>query len=297
MLLVASFVVFGLVRATTDPTADLRFNRDRAAVQRAEHDLGLDRPLVVQYRAWLGDFVRGDWGTSSRTSERVFPMVRRALWNTVQLIVWGLALSIVVALAIGVWSATHEGSAGDHVLTALSFTGVSIPAFWFALLAIGFFGVSHHWLYFVGLHEAGGVVDYARHLVLPVVTLSVPLIGAWSRFERAAVLDVLGEAHVRTARAKGVPARRVVWRHAVRNSLAPFVTIVALDAGVLFGGVIITEHVFSIAGMGQLFIDSLTAGDAPALLAWAMVAGFFVIACNLVADLLYGLLDPRVRVR
>jgi len=181
-----------------------------------------------------------------------------------------------------------------------------MPPFWFGLLAIQFlaiqskstFGLAQSPFYFVGLHSGNGTsydLDYVRHLILPVLTLTVQLIAGWSRFMRASMLDVLSADYVRTARAKGVPRRKVILKHAFRNGLIPLVTVVALDAGALFGGLIITEQIFSIAGMGRLFVDSLVKGDAQVLAVWTIVAAAFVIIFNLLADIAYGVLDPRVR--
>jgi peptide/nickel transport system permease protein len=152
--------------------------------------------------------------------------------------------------------------------------------------------------YFVGLHSTGqsGInLDYFRHLFLPVLTLTVQIIASWSRFERAAMLDVLGSDYVRTARAKGVPRRRVIFKHAFRNALVPLVTVMAIDIALLFGGLVVTEKIFSIPGMGSFFLLSLQTGDAYALMAWFVVVAFFVIVFNLLADLLYAVLDPRIR--
>jgi peptide/nickel transport system permease protein len=305
VILVASFLTFAFVRATFDPTAKLRQSRTAASAIREERQhLGLNQPLVDQYGSWLGKFVRGDWGTSERTNEAVSAQIGRALWNTTQLIVWSVLLSAIVAVAIGVYSALRQYSALDYTFTGLSFLGLALPAFWFGLIAIEFLAVGpKQWfhlsqppLFFVGLHSAsGGVLDYARHLVLPVLTLTVGIIAGWSRFQRASMLDILSSDYIRTARAKGVPRRRVVVRHALRNALVPLVTVMALDIGALFGGLIITEKIFSIPGMGQLFFQSLLAGDATTLTAWLVVTAAFIIVFNLLADLAYSWLDPRVR--
>jgi len=305
VLLIASFLLFGFVRLTFDPTARLRQDRDPQAVQRARHELGIDKPIVVQYKDWLSGFVRGDWGTSSTTRERVFPVIRRAMWNTLQLIIWGVLLSAVVSVAVGVFSAVRQYSLPDYLFTGLSFVGLAMPPFWFGLIAIQFLAVyPKDWfnlattpLFFVGLHSstATGITDYARHLVLPVLTLTVQIIASWSRYERASMLDALSADYVRTARAKGVPQRQVIFRHAFRNGLIPLVTVMALDIGVLFGGLVITEQIFSIPGMGRLFIDSLVSGDANVLVVWTVITATFIIAFNLLADVLYGVLDPRIR--
>jgi peptide/nickel transport system permease protein len=149
----------------------------------------------------------------------------------------------------------------------------------------------------VGLHssDSSGWVDYARHLFLPVLTLSVQIIAGWSRYQRSSMLDVMSADYIRTARSKGVPRSRVLLKHGLRNALIPLTTVMAIDIGALFGGLIVTEQIFSIPGMGKLFIDSLQNGDIPILLPWLMVTATFIILFNLLADLLYGVLDPRIR--
>jgi peptide/nickel transport system permease protein len=306
VLLIASFLLFAFVRVTFDPTARLRASRDTQAVARARHNLGLDKPIVVQYKDWLGKFVKGDWGTSSRTRERVYPTIRRALWFTVQLIIWGVLISALVSIAVGVFSAVRQYSVPDYIFTGLSFMGLAMPPFWFGLIAIQFlsiypkqwFGLNEIPFGFVGLHstgQSGFNMDYLRHLVLPVLTLTVQIVASWSRYERASMLDALSADYVRTARAKGVKRRDVIFKHAFRNALIPLVTVMALDIGALFGGLVVTEQIFSVPGMGRLFITSLITGDAEVLVVWTVVVAAFVILFNLLADILYGVLDPRIR--
>ena len=204
------------------------------------------------------------------------------------------------------YSAVKQYSIGDYVLTGFSYVGLAMPPFWFGLMAIVLLTTwpVTHWhlsqpiFYSIGLHATGksGInIDYFRHLALPVATLTVQSIASWSRFERASMLDVLSADYVRTARAKGVPRRKVIFKHAFRNALIPLLTVMALDTAFLFGGLIITEKIFSIPGMGAYFIDALSHGDAPALLGWTMVVATIVILFNLFADLLYSILDPRIR--
>jgi ABC-type dipeptide/oligopeptide/nickel transport system permease component len=203
-----------------------------------------------------------------------------------------------VAVAIGVYSAVRQYSAGDYALTGLSYIGVAMPPFWFGLIAIEIFAVRSHLFYSLGLHsgDSTGInLNYARHLVLPVATLCVQIVASWSRFERASMLDVLGADYVRTARAKGVPQRTVIMKHALRNALIPLITVMSLDIGALFGGLIITEQIFSIGGMGRLFFNALLAGDVYVLEAWMVVVAACIIGFNLLADVLYGVLDPRIR--
>jgi peptide/nickel transport system permease protein len=307
VLLVASFLLFAFVRATFDPTARLRTSRDIEVIQRERDRLGLNDPIVVQYKNWLTDFARGDWGVSEATREDVFPVIRRALWNTIQLIFWGVLISALIAIAVGVYSAVKQYSLPDYAFTGLAFLGVAMPPFWFGLIAIQFlaanpkdwFNLDDPLFYFVGLHspgESGVNLDYARHLVLPVMTLTVQIVASWSRYQRASMLDTLNSDYVRTARAKGVPRRRVITRHALRNALIPLVTVMAIDIGLLFGGLIITETIFSVPGMGRLFFDSLLKGDATVLVAWTVVTATFIVLFNLIADIVYGFLDPRIRI-
>jgi peptide/nickel transport system permease protein len=305
VILVASFVLFWAVRATFDPLAKLRLAQDPTALAREVERLGLDRSIPEQYFLWLRAMVVGDWGVSTRTGTPVLPLIGEALWPTLQLAFWGLLVAILIAGGISVYSAVRQYSLGDNLLTGASYLGIAMPAFWFGLILIQTFavwpkeafGLSEPPLYFIGLHSPGqtGVLDYIRHLILPVAALMIALVASWSRFGRAAMLDALSSDYVRTARAKGVPRRQVIWRHAVRNSLAPFVTVVALDAAILIGGLVVTEQIFAIPGMGRLFLQSLVAGDVFVLLPWMIVVAVAVVLCNLLADIAYAVLDPRVR--
>jgi peptide/nickel transport system permease protein len=306
VLVIASFIVFVGVRETFNPLAKFANVKDRHAVAEIKHNEGLDQPLVVQYGHFLGKFATGNWGTSQRTGDSVSSMMSTAMGYTLQLIIPGIIISLVVAISLGVYSAVKQYSVGDYVFTGLSFLGISMPPFWFGLIAIEFlafqpkswFGLQNTPLDFVGLHTPGqtGInVDYLQHLVLPVLTLTVQIIAEWSRYQRASMLDVLSMDYVRTARAKGVPQRKVIFKHAFRNALIPVVSVVAIDIGALFGGLIITEKIFSIPGMGRMFYDALLAGDAQVVVVWVIVTAAFIIVFNLFADMAYGVLDPRVR--
>ena len=305
VVLLASMLVFVFVRSTTNPLSHLAQVQDTEVIARERARLGLDRPLPVQYASWLGDMARFDWGESYSSGRSVSTEIRTRLWNTIQLIIWGILFSAIIAILIGVYSAVRQYSALDYTFTGLSFVGLSMPAFWFALMAIEFlvfqprriFDLSEPILFSVGMRSAtgGGPLDYARHLALPVMTLSVQLVAGWSRYQRSSMLDVMSADYIRTARAKGVPRRRVIFRHGLRNALIPLTTVMALDIGALFGGLIVTENIFGWPGMGQLFVNSLLTGDTAILLPWLMVTATFIILFNLLADVLYGVLDPRIR--
>src|SRR4051812_9246854 len=306
--MIASFLVFWGVRTTYDPTAKFRTSRDAARIiAQKRKELGLDKPILVQWWTWFTNFLHGDLGVSDRTNGNVWGMLTHALWPSLQLMFWGTMFALVIAICVGVYSAVKQYSVGDYAFTGISYIGIAMPTFLFGLLAIALlvtlpvtkFHLSEPIFFSVGLHsegQSGFNLDYIRHLALPVLTLTVQSVAVWSRFQRASMLDVLNADYVRTARAKGVPRRKVIFRHAFRNALIPLVTVVALDSAFLVGGLVITEQIFSISGMGRLFLDSLSFGDAPVLLGWFLIVAIFVITFNLVADLMYGVLDPRIRV-
>jgi peptide/nickel transport system permease protein len=305
VVIVASILLFWFVSTSVDPTARLAQSRDPSLVTRERERLGLNDPLVVQYKNWATDFVQGDWGESFISRSAVSSEIWRSLKNTVQLIVWAIILCVIVSVLIGVYSAVRQYSALDYTFTFGSFLGLSIPTFFFALLAIHFLTTElREWLswddpvfYSVGTHKPGDTsyLDFFRHIALPVLTLSVQLIAGWSRYQRSAMLDVLGADYIRTARAKGVPRRKVVFKHALRNALIPLTTVMAVDIGALFGGLIVTEFIFAWPGMGRLFVDAILQGDTAIILPWMIVTAVFIIAFNLLADVLYGVLDPRIR--
>jgi ABC-type dipeptide/oligopeptide/nickel transport system permease component len=298
VVLIASFLLFWGVRETFDPTARLAASRDPQVQQRERERLGLDQPIFVQYTDWLKGAVHGDFGQSATSRDDVSSMISRAMGNTLQLIIIGAVVSAAIAIGVGVYSSVKQYSKLDYLFTGMSYIGIAMPPFWFGLLLIEFFVVQNRWFLSVGLHTGDSTSynwDYARHLVLPIATLCVQIVASWSRYQRASMLDSLGADYVRTARAKGVPRRKVIFKHALRNSLIPFVTVVALDFGALFGGLIITENIFAIGGMGRLFYNALLVGDVYVVEAWMIVVAVLIIFFNLLADLLYGVLDPRIR--
>ena len=309
VLIIASIIVFLAVRTSVDPTAALSLNPRITAQQREQykHDLGLDQSYFQQYTKWLGSFVRGDWGVSLLSRRPVLPDIKDALGNTLVLGIAATIFSLLLGVSIGVYSALRQYSLFDHISTGGAFVGLSIPNFWFALLLQIFFGLYlTRWLHLkepifaiAGLHEPGvetfNLLDRIRHLVLPMLVLAVQIIAYYSRYIRASMLEVLHSDYLRTARAKGLRERRVIFRHAMRNALIPLTTQVALDLGALAGGLIITEQVFEWPGMGRLFVESMGRGDYLIVLPWTMVTVASVIAFNLVADITYAFLDPRIR--
>src|SRR6266542_2815652 len=291
LLLVASVLIFTVLHLTTDPAAGIRANpRATAAdVQRYRHDLGLDRSGPAQYFAWLGNFVRGRWGTSLFIG------------------ITGFAIALLIGVSVGVIAAVRQYSVFDYLATSGAFVFLSVPVFWFALIVQLLFGLYMvRWLHLqepifftAGLSRPGSVgfdlVDRLRHVALPAVVLAVQSIAVYSRYMRASMLEVLGSDYLRTARAKGVRERRVITNHGMRNALIPLTTQAAIDFGALAGGLIVTEQIFQWPGMGRLFIQAMNDGDYAIALPWVMLTMTFVITFNLVADLLYAVLDPRIR--
>jgi peptide/nickel transport system permease protein len=306
VLILATMLIFVLVRDFgADPArARCLHSRDSSCYPNAKHELGLDKPLPTQYVNFMGDFLQGKWGTSQRTDQSVAESIRGALGDTAQLALWGVLFSGAIAIAVGVYSANKPYSPGDYLFSGLAFAGIALPTFWFGLLTIQFFtynlqqwfGMSQPIFYSIPNPVSSGVLDYSRELALPVLVLSVQLIAGWSRYQRSSMMEELNSDYIRTARAKGLTRRKVVWKHGLRNSLSALVTVIALDVGGLFGGLIITEKVFSRPGMGTLLLDALTNGDTAIILPWMFVTGAIVVFFNLVADVMYGVLDPRVRV-
>ena len=308
IVVLATLIVFLLVSATGDPLAEARRRPGvaTATIERREQQYHLDRSKPVQYVLWLGDFARGDWGESFSTGRPVAATVRNAAWNTALLVVPAALISVFLALAAGTFAARRHRHLGDHVVNGLTAFGISMPEFWFALvLQLVFVIWLGQWfdldLFAIGRKYSpgrqGDVLDLVQHMVLPVAALTITNVAIWTRFHRDSMVDALRADELDTARAAGIPERRVVRRHALRNSLGPFVTVVALDVGLLLGGVVVVERIFAWPGLGLLFVNALNTRDYPVILAWMTLAAVFVVVANVVGDLVSAALDPRVRLR
>jgi peptide/nickel transport system permease protein len=259
--------------------------------------------LPVQYAYWVKEFVTNKFGTTLLQDDPIAPDLTRVLGNTLQLVVGAEILAVLLAVGIGIYSAVKQYSPFDYVATTFSFIGFSTPVFWLALilqvLVTNLYLSTGFRLFFTsGLSSADPSnfwLDRIQHLMLPMIVLSVAGIAQYSRYMRASMLEVINSDYVRTARAKGLSERKVIMRHAFRNALIPLLTVVALDFGALFGGAIVTEFIFSLDGMGQYFINALQVRDVYPIMAWLMLTGTLIIIFNLIADITYGVLDPRVR--
>jgi len=303
VLAVMSFVIYALIGLMPgDPidqmlTADPHLTAADAARLKALY--GLDRPLAERYLAWARSALAGDFGYSRLYATPAVAALMPRLGNTALLMLSSFVLALAIALPLGAAAAQRPGSALDAAANLLSFAGMSIPPFWFALVLILVFAVVLGWLPAGGVATIGdgGVIDRARHLALPVATLTVASIGTYLRFMRAAMIEALRQDYVRTARAKGASEQRVVWGHAFRNALVPVITVVALSFGSLFSGALITETMFAYPGMGKLIYDAILGNDFNLALAGLLFATLLVLLSNLAADIAYAAADPRITYR
>ena len=308
VFVIGSLILFLVIRSIRDPVAAARHNHVSAdALLKFKHDLGLDRSWFAQYWQFISHFVRGDMGTSFTSQGAVWPSLRSALANSLVLAGFSAVFYITFGVLVGIVSAVKQYSWFDHSATTLSFLGLSLPPQVFGLLLV--FGAGSFWinhtsasgplLPITGLFAAGSsgfnLFDRVRHLILPALTLSVQEVAIYSRYMRTSMLENLNADYLRTARAKGISERRVIFRHAFRNALIPLTTIAAIDLGALAGGLIITEQIFQYPGMGLYFLDALHSADYPQLLSWSMVVITFVVVFNVLADVSYAFLDPRIR--
>lgn len=309
VLLAASVLIFFPLSAVGDPLATLRQNplASEETFRLIEERKHLDDPIYVQYAHWLKEAVTNQFGTPLlQPGARIWDDLKRVMPHTLQLIVLSEVFALLFGIAIGVYSAVRQYSLFDYAATGLSFLGFAMPSFWLALmLQILFTNIFLKWdvriFYTSGLSsdDAGsGIhfwIDRIQHLAIPAMTLAILSIALYSRFLRTAMLEVISSDYVRTARAKGLSERKVMLRHALRNALIPLVTVFALNFAGLIGGAVITESIFALDGMGPYFISNLLAQDVYAVMAWLMVTAAAVIVFNLIADIAYGYLDPRIR--
>jgi ABC-type dipeptide/oligopeptide/nickel transport system permease component len=292
VLLGVSLAVFLMVHLIPgDPAALIAGNEaTRADVENVRHSLGLDRPLPTQYVGFVGKALTGDFGKSFRTGRPVLEEIMPRYLNTMALGAIALAIAVLIGMASGIVSAVRRHTAVDNAALLLSLAGVSMPTFFLGLLLMLVFSVWLGWLPLSGK-------DTWLHYILPAITLSTASIAIVSRVMHASLIEVLHEDYVRTARAKGQRESLVIWRHAVRNALIPVVTVAGLQLGYLLGGAVVTETVFAWPGLGRLLVQSILARDFPVVQAAVLLLATTFVAINLITDLIYGLLDPRIRVR
>ena len=302
VLIMATMLVFVIIRLCPgDPaTVQLGMRLQRAGAEEALASLrtkmGLDKPIPVQYGIWFWHVIQGDLGVSSRSGLPVFSLIVQKLPATLELILAGLSVSLVLAIAIGIAAAFKCGTLVDLVAGFVSLVGVAMPTFWLGLLLLIGFAVNNRWFPVSGyVAPWDNLGENLKHLVLPALSLTVCELAFFMRFVRSEMLEVLNEDYIRTAYAKGLPTIWILIKHALRNALRPMVTVVALEFGTLFGGVVVIESIFRWPGIGLLTIQAITDRDFPVLQGIVVLVAVAVTVANLAADIIYAFLDPRIR--
>ncbi|MFC7555259.1 ABC transporter permease [Pseudoroseomonas wenyumeiae] len=300
LLVVVSMIGFAILHlAPGGPMAQYAMgsNMSQEDLDRIASQLGLDRPLPVQYAEWFWRMIGGNWGTSYRDGQPVLHVIGSHLGATLELMVTATLIAIVVGCWIGILGAIRRYSVFDYIATIGAMIALSIPTFWFGLVAIFVFSVELEWMP-AGNRQTvgdGSVMDMLHHLIMPALVLALVETAIWSRFMRSSMLDVVNQDYIRTARAKGLPEWRVLSGHAFRNALLPMITVAGLQLPTLLGGALVTETVFTWPGMGRLFLDSIEYRDYPVVMGILMFSASLVLIGNLVADMLYAVADPRIR--
>ena len=299
-LLVASLVIFAVIElAPGDPaTFMLGINAQPDTVAALRAELGLDVPKLQRYLNWVGGMLRGDFGVSYTYRTPVAQMIADRMWVSLPLALYALTLSTLIALPAGVYAAARRGRAGDMTVMGATQLGVAIPNFWFAMMLVLVFAIKLRWF------NAGGFVGWDQGLwaglhalTLPAIALALPQAAILARVMRSALLDILGEDFIRTARAKGLSRRQALWRHGLRNALIPVLTILGLQLSFLLAGAIIIEQVFYLPGLGRLVFQAISSRDLIVVESVVMLLVFAVIVVNFVVDLAYAAVDPRLRSR
>ena len=300
VLLIITFATFFLMQLLPGgPLAAYENNPEisQKDIERLRHEMGLDRPIPVQYWAWLKNFVQGDWGYSFTTKRPVLTEIWDRLPNTLYLTGISLIVALIIAIPAGIISATRQYSLFDHITTSLAYIGRSMPVFYSGLLLIIIFSIWLRWLPSGGMQTLGqafSLTDSLRHLFLPVLSLSTLIAAKYVRFLRTSMLEVIHLDYIRTAAAKGLSERVIIFKHAFRNAAIPLVTVVAIDLPVLFAGALFTETIYSWPGMGRLFVDAATRFDYSVVMGIVAAIAFLVVVSNLLADVVYAILDPRI---
>jgi peptide/nickel transport system permease protein len=312
VLAVASFLVFWMASVLGDPVKAAFIGRNppvpKSTIDHEYARLHLKEGFFAQYWRWIKGLLHGYFGPSVASDTTVISHeVAERLWVTLRLVFFAMLLALVLAVITGVLSAVRQYSRMDYTFTLLGFVFLSMPAFWIAVLlkqaaiavndatGVRFFGTFGERSSVTEPGVWNALVDITGHLILPTLSLALITYATWSRFQRASMLEVLNSDYIRLARAKGLSPRKVLIRHALRTALIPMTTVSALGIAAILGGAVITETVFEWHGMGNYLVESIFSFDRNAITAWLMVSGFIVVVGNLVADLLYGILDPRIR--
>ncbi|KRA24784.1 hypothetical protein ASD65_10385 [Microbacterium sp. Root61] len=306
VLLGISMLLFTLLRMMPgDPIEvmvdPVNFVGDReAALAAIRERLGYDQPLVVQYFAWLRELLSGNLGFSLSSGRPVNTLMMERLGATARLVGAALVVAVIVGIVMGMLAAIRKNSWVDYTITGFSLFAISVPPFFLALLGIFIFGLTLRWLPTSGMESLGSdgnIGDQLMHLILPGGILALVMLGPYVRYARASMLDALNSEYIVTARAKGIGGTKVLFGHALKNASIPLITVIALQIPVLLAGTVVIETMFAWPGMGKLAIDSIMARDYPVILAFVLFVAVLVLLCNLIADILYATIDPRIRVK
>lgn len=269
-----------------------------AAVEAKKIALGLDQPIYIQYFVWLEQLLHGNLGYSMKSYQSVSGMIGSHLGPTLLLMGTSLFFSLLISIPAGIFSAVCKYTKGDYAVVTFSFLGSSIPSFFLALLLVYIFSVNLNWLPSSGmttLGRDGDVIDLIKHMVMPVLVLTFSMAGSMIRYIRSAMLEILQQNYLRTARGNGISETKIIWKHALRNALVPIITVVGMQIPVLFGGAVIVEQVFSWPGLGLMTMSAIISRDYPVIMGVCLLSAIVVLVANLVTDILYALADPRIQ--
>lgn len=269
-----------------------------AAVEAKKIALGLDQPIYVQYFVWLGQLLHGNMGYSIKSYQSVAEMIGSHMGPTLLLMGVSMLVSLIISIPAGIYSAIKQYSKGDYAVVTMSFLGSSIPSFFLSLLLIFVFTVTLGWLPSSGMSTLGtdgGFLDVAKHMVMPVAVLAFSMAGSNIRYIRSSMLEILQQDYLRTARAKGIGRRSVIYKHALRNALVPIVTVIGMQIPTLFGGAVIIEQIFSWPGLGLLTMTAISNRDYPVIMGVCLLSAIVVLVANLITDILYALVDPTIQ--
>lgn len=306
-LLIAIPILFGvtvinyfIIQMAPGSPADLYIDATSTPEQIAmiRQRMGLDQPIIVQYGKWLWQVLQGNLGVSYSSGKSVAVLLASRIGPTLLLMVTALVVAYAVAIPLGIVAARHRNGVADYGIVGGAFVGISVPHFFLGLLLIFVFAVTLKWLPTGSLYtlgSGGGFVDRLLHLILPVVVLATGIAGNMVRYVRASMIDVFSQDYIRTARAKGLSPRSVVYKHTLRNALNPIITVAGIDVANLIGGAIVTEQVFQWPGLGQLTITAISTRDYPVLMGINLLAAVAVVLANLLADIGYAIADPRIK--
>lgn len=300
LLILISVISFAIINMAPGDVTSMFINpeSDPADIEALRQHFGLDKPLFVRYFIWFGKVLSGDLGTSMWVGRSVMEMIIEKLPNTLMLAGLSMLISFAVAIPIGIISATKRYSIFDYAATTFAFIGLSLPSFWFGLMLILFFSLQLGWLPSGGMRanfDQFDVVDRLRHLILPAIVLATGSMASKARYMRSSMLEVIRQDYIRTARAKGLSDRVVIYKHALKNALLPVITLFGLILPGLVSGAVITETIFSWPGMGRMAVEAIWTRDYPVIMGVNMMGALMVILGSLVADLGYALADPRIK--